>query len=262
MSAPHLYSEKEIDGIYASGQILADVLEELKRRVEAGVSLLELDALARTLTVKRNAQPAFLGYKPDGADRPYPASLCTSVNEVVVHGVPTDYQLKTGDILKIDFGVVRKGFFSDAAVTCGVGEVSKTAFRLMGATETALATAIPLFTPQSTLGDIGWVVADTARRYRCAVVEGLTGHGIGRHLHEAPPVLNYGVRGKGMRLLSGMVLAVEPMFSLGSSTIQQLADESWATADKSLSAHFEHTIAVTDYGPRVLTSVSQSATMK
>ncbi len=253
---PRIYSDDDVEGIFASGQILAEILERLRSSVNVGVSLLDLDSWAREMTDKKGATPAFLGYRPDGADRPYPAAICASVNEVVVHGIPTDYRLKGGDVLKIDFGVIHKGFYSDAAITVGVGEISKTVLRLIQATETALVDVIPYLTPQSTLGDLGWVIADTARRYECTVIKGLTGHGIGRRLHEPPSVLNEGVRGRGLRLMPGMVLAVEPMFSLGSASIIQLQDESWATVDHSLAAHFEHTIAITSAGPRVLTKLA------
>ncbi|MBI4160157.1 type I methionyl aminopeptidase [Candidatus Wolfebacteria bacterium] len=253
MQWPHLYSSREIDDAFESGQILARILAELARVVAPGVSLFDLEQLARDRTKMHGARPAFLGYRPDGAERSFPAALCTSLNDVIVHGVPANYAVRSGDILKIDFGVVFNKFFADAAITIGVGQVSPDADRLIEATSNALSDAIREISPGKTLGDVGWAISEAARRYGVAVVGGLTGHGVGRALHEDPPVFNWGKRGEGLELRPGAIIAVEPMFSLGKSAIRQLKDESWATKDRSLAAHFEHTVAVTEKGCCVLT---------
>lgn len=248
-----LYSDKEIQGVYESGQILARVLKTLKGVIRPGLALSDLDKLAYELTLKEGASPAFLGYKPAGATMPYPASICVSINEVIVHGVPSGYKLEKRDVLKIDFGVINKDFFSDAAITVGVGDVHPDAKRLIAATEKALFNAISFVKPGNRLGDIGWIIKETALENKCVVIRGLTGHGIGRNLHEEPLVPNEGVKGEGIVLRPGMILAIEPMFSLGGRDIVQRSDESWATRDGKLAAHFEHTVAVTKNGPRVLT---------
>lgn len=253
MSRWHLYSPREIHKAAASGQILARILGELKENIAPGVSLLALDRLARDRARRYGAVPAFLGYQPLGTRQSYPAALCTSLNDVIVHGVPTDYRLRKGDILKIDFGVVVQGFFSDAAFTIGVEATAPSAHRLIRATREALDNAIKEALPGKRLGDVGFAISETARRYGVAVAMGLTGHGVGRRLHENPAVPNVGRPGKGLELRSGAIIAIEPMFSLGTGAIRQLTDESWATQDGSLSAHFEHTVAVTKDGPRVLT---------
>lgn len=248
-----VYSKEEIEAISRSGKILAEVFGVLKNKIAAGVSLKELDDLTFNLAKRRGAKPAFLNYRPEGARRPYPFSICASLNDVVVHGQPTDYKLQSGDILKIDFGVNLNGFYSDAAFTFAVGKVSKDVERLISATKEALTKAVKCVKPGNHLGDIGWAIESVAKKNNCEVIKGLTGHGIGRSLHEEPTIFNFGKAGQGMKLVPGMVLAIEPMFSLGGGEVVQFPDESWATADGSLSAQFEHTVAVTEKGGRVLT---------
>jgi methionyl aminopeptidase len=175
------------------------------------------------------------------------------VNSVVVHGQPSEYVIKDGDLIKLDLGLLYKGFYSDAALTVGVGKISKEAKRLMTTTEEALRAAIAETKVGKTLGDIGYVITKGAKKSGYVVAEGLTGHGIGRTLHEDPTVWNVGQKGGGEELREGVVLAIEPMFAAGKPALRQLRDESWATADGSLSAHFEHTVAVTKNGPLVLT---------
>ncbi|MCX6703061.1 MAG: type I methionyl aminopeptidase [Candidatus Wolfebacteria bacterium] len=213
----------------------------------------DLDKLAEKLIRKAGGKPGFLNYKPDGARHPYKASICASVNDVVVHGFPGDYILKPGDILKLDFGVIYKGFYSDGAATFGIGKISEEARKLIETTKESLALAIKECWPGNTLGDIGSAVENFAKKRGFRPIKGLTGHGIGSKLHEDPVVFNHGTRGMGMKLAPGMVLAIEPMLSAGSDKVIQLDDESWATSDKSLSAHFEHTVAITEKGPRILT---------
>lgn len=248
-----LKTEKEIAVIAAGGKILAEALKEVSRNAKIGVKLKDLDKLAFNFIKKNNGEPAFLGYRPESSQRPYNASICASVNDVIVHGFPTDYILKEGDVLKIDIGVKYQGFYSDAAMTIGIGKISKNAEFLIMATKTALEAAIDMAKPGNTLGDIGWIIDSTAKKYKFKAVKGLTGHGIGRNLHEDPSIYNFGERGSGIRLEAGMVLAIEPMFAIGTDKVIQQLDESWATSNGELSAHFEHTVAITDNGCRILT---------
>jgi len=248
-------TSSEIKFIAASGAILAEVFKRVIKEVRVGTVLKDLDKLAFKLIGELGAEPAFLNYRPNGALKSYQATICASVNDVIVHGLPNNYQLKNGDVLKLDFGVKYKGFYSDAAITVGIGTISPEAGKLIKAAENALNEAIKIAEPGNFLGDIGWVIEKTAKKFGVKTIKELTGHGIGRELHEDPTIYNFGKRGKGIELKSGMVLAIEPMFAIGTEKIIQKKDESWATADGSLSAHFEHTIAITDEGPEVLTQM-------
>lgn len=253
-----LKSPKEIKNIAVAGKILAKILKILEKEAKIDVSLKHLDSLAYQLSKKYGVQPAFLGYKPDAASRPFGASICTSLNDAIVHGLPNNYKLQSGDILKIDFGVEYreggKSFFADSATTIGLGKISKDAQILTKATKVALAKAIKAAKPGNTLGDIGYAIERVARENKLSVLRELTGHGTGLALHEDPIIYNFGEKGRGIVLKSGMVLAIEPMLSTGSWEIVQRPDESWATADGGLSAHFEHTIVVTERGQKVLTN--------
>ncbi len=246
-------TKQEIARMRVAGRILAAVLKKLSEHARPGISLASIDALAHRLIVEAGATPSFLGYRPDGASRPYPASVCVSLNDVVVHGVPTARVLKSGDVLKIDLGVRYRGYHADAAVTLSIGYVTAEAERLIAATRDALGRAIILVRPGAHLGDIGFAVAHVARRRGFAVVRGLTGHGIGSALHEEPSVFNEGKKGKGIILRTGMTLAIEPMFCAGTGEIVQREDEGYATADGSIAAHFEHTVLITASGAEVLT---------
>lgn len=248
-----IYSENEIKKIAESGEILAKVLNEVANEAKIGTSLKNLNELAFKLIKKAGAEPAFLGYKPDGAERPYGATICASINNAIVHGFPGDYKLKNGDVLKIDCGVKYQGFYSDSAMTIGVGIISKEAENLIKAAKTALEEAVKAARPGNYLGDIGWVIDKTAKKFKVKTVKNLTGHGIGKNLHEDPIIYNFGKKGKGIELKPGMVLAIEPMFAVGSQEIVQLKDESWATADGSLSAHFEHTVAIMEKETSIIT---------
>lgn len=236
-----------------AGGYLAGILAELEGRVESGVTGLDLEHLARSLIKDAGALPAFLGYKPQGAKRGFPAALCFSVNEIVVHGVPTKYVIRDGDIVKLDLGLILGGYYVDSAITVGVGAISDVGSRLIDTTKKALSAGIEQLWPGKTLGDIGCAIETVVREKNFAVVEGLTGHGIGKALHENPYVHNRGKRGDGEALAAGMVLAIEPMVSAGDGKIKTARDDSFVTADGALSAHFEHTVAITDSGPRVLT---------
>ncbi len=246
-------SEEEIAKIRSAGRILARVLDELKGLIQPGIALKDLDDVARGFIRKLGGEPAFLGYKPTGALKPFPAALCTSLNDVVVHGVPTSRRLKTGDVLKLDLGVKFEGYYADAAATVAVPETDPRTAALIAATESALNRAVALVRPGKALGDIGYAIQEEARKRGFKIVKGLTGHGVGTDLHEEPSVLNEGRPGKGMKLKTGMVIAIEPMVSAGSPFVKKLSDDSYATVDGSLSAHFEHTVAITDKGAEVLT---------
>ncbi len=252
-----LKSPKEIKNITVAGKILAKILKILEKEIRVGVPLKQLDSLTYQLSKKHGVQPAFLGYKPDAASRPFGASICASLNDVIVHGLPNNYKLQSGDILKVDFGVEYrengKSFFADSAFTVGLGKVSKEAKVLIKATRIALEKAVKAAKPGNTLGDIGYAVERVARENKLSVLRELTGHGTGLTLHEDPIIYNFGEKGRGMVLKPGMVLAIEPMLSTGSGGIIQRPDESWATADGGLSAHFEHTIVITERGQKVLT---------
>ncbi|MEK7593320.1 MAG: type I methionyl aminopeptidase [Patescibacteria group bacterium] len=248
-----LKTPEQIEKIAQSGKILSEVFRKTIEEARIGASLKYLDDLAYRLIKEAGAEPAFLGYKPSGAKHPYSATICASVNDIIVHGFPNDYKLKTADVLKLDFGVKYKGFYSDAAVTVGIGAISKEAENLIKATKIALEEAIKIMKPENTLGDIGFSISQTAKKYGVKAVKELTGHGIGFELHEDPTIYNYGEKGKGIKLKPGMVLAIEPMFAISTDKIIQKKDESWATADKSLSAHFEHTVAITEEGVEILT---------
>lgn len=257
-----LKTPEEIKKIAVSGKILSVILKTVAENAVIGARLKELDELARRLvsqTKERlgaNVQPAFLGYRSEGSSKSYQAAICASVNDVVVHGYPSDYRLKSGDILKLDFGINYNGYYSDAAITVGIGEISPQARKLIEITKAALGKAIKIIKPGRHLGDIGWAISEyvkSAGKGKFKVVEGLTGHGVGLKLHEEPTVYNYGLKGKGEKLEKGMVLAIEPMVSAGSEKIIQKADDSYATADGSLSAHFEHTVAITEKGSMILT---------
>ena len=247
----YLKSRAEIETMRRASVIVAEVLATLKETVRPGMTTLELDELAERMTYEKGAKPAFKGYAV--ADKVFRHSLCTSVNEEIVHGVPSDRVLEEGDILGMDFGVVYEGFYGDSAVTVGLGRVSPEAERLMQVTETALNEGIEMLREGNRLGDLGSTIQDIAERSGYSVVREFVGHGIGRKLHEEPPVPNYGEAGKGRRLRAGMVLAVEPMVNAGGREIRVLED-GWTavTRDRSLAAHFEHSIAVTADGPYVL----------
>jgi len=250
-----LKNEKDLEGLRASGKILAFVLGRLKGEARVGLRLDFLDGLARELFKEAGAKPAFLGYKSEGAKTPYPAAICTSVNATIVHGLPGDYKLKEGDILKIDLGVEYNGYVTDAAVTVGIGQVSEAAKRLIKTTKEALAKAVDEFKEGNHLSDIGWVIETTVKKNGFNIIKSLTGHGVGFELHEDPVVYNYGNRGEGMKLQKGLVLAIEPMVSIDGADVKQMPDGSFITRDNSLTAHFEHTVALTQNGPEILTSL-------
>lgn len=249
----YLKTKEEIEKIRQSGQILARTAKQILELVKPGVKLKYLDSVAHNFIKKEGAQPAFLNYHPYGALKPYAHSICVSVNATIVHGTPGEYILREGDIAKIDFGVKHQGYYSDAAWTVAVGMVSPLAEKLIKTTRAALSKGIQACQPGKFLGDVGYAINRYVQSKGFKIVKDLTGHGIGKDLHEDPVVFNTGTKGKGLKLEPGMVIAIEPMVSAGSDEIVQLLDDSYATKDGSLSAHFEHTVAITESGPEVLT---------
>jgi len=230
--------------------IVAEILEGLRALVRPGVTTLELDHFASTEALKRKSRCAFKGYSG------FPSSLCCSLNDQVVHGMPDSNPLKSGDILSLDFGVVYDGFYGDAAVTIPVGDVSDAARSLVLATEQSLYAAIDMAAPDNRLGDVSSAVQKYVESRGYSVVRDFVGHGIGRNLHEDPQIPNYGLPGKGVKLRPGMVLAIEPMINEKSHEVKVL-DDNWTvvTCDGGLSAHFEHTVAITENGPEILTRI-------
>ena len=246
-------SSQLIEKVRQSGKILSEVLRVLAKSAGVGAKLSHLDKLAQELILKAGAQPVFLGYHPYGARVPYPATICASVNDVIVHGIPGNYRLKSGDLLKIDAGVDWHGGISDSAITLPIGKVSDKSKKLMETAKLALQEGIRVAKAGNTLGDIGHAIESTVKKAGFFVVDGLTGHGVGEELHEDPVVYNYGKRGAGIKLREGMILALEPMISTDTPKIVQLKDDSYATADGSMSAHFEHTILIKKGGAEILT---------
>lgn len=242
-------TSSEIEIMRAAGRILREILSELSQQVKPGLTTWDLELAARKLLNEKKVQPAFLGY------RGYPASLCASINREVVHGIPSAQRvLKLGDIVKLDFGILYKGFYSDMAVTVAVGSADAEAQRLMIATKAALDNCIEAARPGNRLGDICRAIQKTAEDAGFSVVRDYTGHGIGRRLHESPQIPNFGIAGTGPRLKKGMVFALETMVNEGDWETKTLQD-GWTviTADGKRSAHFEHTVLITDEGPDILT---------
>ena len=241
----------EIEKARKSNRIVAEFLNRLRERVKPGVRTKELDKLAAEIAEKRGAKPAFKGYNG------YPHTLCVSINEVVVHGMPSERILEEGDIIGLDFGVYYQGFFGDAAITLPLGKVTDKASRLMRVTEESLYAGIAQAKVGNRLGDISAAVQDTVEAANYSVVRDFVGHGIGKSLHEEPQIPNFGKKGRGIELKSGMLLAIEPMVNEGDYKVQILPD-GWTvvTKDGSLSAHFEHSIAITDNGPEILSKLN------
>ena len=252
----NIKTEEEIKIIAEGGKILASVLRELEKMVKPGITTIELDRAAEALILSRGAKPAFKGYAG------FPYSLCASVNENIVHGFPSGYVLKEGDIIKLDLGVLYKGFNTDSAITVLVGSFSAQGGpasgwevkRLMDVTKKSLRLGIKKAKVGNTIGDIGNTIQRFVEDQGFGVVRDLCGHGIGKEVHEDPKVPNFGKRGGGDNLREGMVICIEPMITMGDYNLKKSSDGyGYATRDGSLSAHFEHTIAITDKGPRILT---------
>jgi methionyl aminopeptidase len=245
-------SKRELEKMRAAGQLVGKVLQHLRELVEPGITTMELDRVAEKMIRDAGALPTFKGYHG------FPYSICASVNEQIVHGFPSDYKLKDGDIFSIDCGATLEGFVGDSATTVPVGNVSDDWLKLIRVTEECLERAIQKCWPGNHLGDIGWAVQEHAEANGYSVVRDYVGHGIGRRMHEDPQIPNYGRPGLGPKIKAGYVFAIEPMVNLGSHYTKLLSD-GWTvvTMDGQPSAHVEHTIAITEEGPEVLTLVSK-----
>ena len=232
----------------AAGRVVADTLTAIGERARPGVTTAELDALAAELIRSQGGEPTFKGYKG------YPAAICTSPNDMVVHGIPGPYELVDGDVLSVDVGVTLDGFVADSAYTFAIGEISPEAERLLEVCQAALAAGIDQCRSGGRLSDIGHAVQSVTEEAGFSVVRSLVGHGVGRSMHEDPQIPNFGEPGRGPVLAEGMTFAIEPMINAGGAEVI-LHDDRWSisTADRSLSAHFEHTVAITEAGPRILT---------
>jgi len=249
---------QEIEILREGGKRLATILHKVKEKVKPGISTKDLDTLAEKLIREDSDEPAFLNYRPHGAKVPFPASLCVSVNDEVVHGIPnTERILKEGDIISIDLGLKHKGLYTDMALTVPVGSVSSGGEKLIKVTERALQVGIDAAMGGNTTGDIGHAIESFVRREGpYGIVEVLSGHGVGRAIHEDPYIPNFGKKGKGEKLVPGMVIALEPMLNNGTKSVT-LDDDGYTfrTADGKKSAHFEHTILITEGEPEILTKL-------
>ena len=243
-----LRSRSEIEKIRAACLIVAEILRRLTEHIKPGITTWDLNALSEELAAKKHAKPAFKGYHG------FPFALCASVNEQVVHGMPSKQRrLKDGDIISLDFGVVVDGYYGDSALTVPVGKISEEAARLCTVTEQSLFEGIAQARSGNRLSDISHAIQEYVEQRGFSVVREFVGHGIGQHLHESPQIPNYGPPGKGVRLKPGMVLAIEPMINSGVADVEILEDQWTAvTLDRKISAHFEHTIAIGEDGPDIL----------
>jgi methionyl aminopeptidase len=251
-----LKSPQEIDAIRASGRIVATVLSEVRQMVKPGVTLLELDKRADDIVRDHGAKSSFKGYKPESAPYPFPATLCLSVNDEIVHGIPTSRKLKEGDVLKIDCGVLLNGYHGDSAITVGVGKIAPKAQKLIEITEACFWAAADKMRAGNRFGDVGAAIQTVAEPAGFSVVREYTSHGVGRDLHEGFSLLNYGTPGVGMLLRPGLTVALEPMINEGKWGTR-IKKDGWTvvTIDGKLSAQFEHTVAVTDGDPQILTKL-------
>lgn len=241
-------SQKEIDLMRIAGEIVGGTLDLLRASVEPGMTTRDLDRIAFNEIARRNATPTFKGYKG------FPATICASVNEEIVHGIPSKRVIKEGDIVKVDVGATFKGFIGDAAITIPVGEVDESLLVLMQDTRLGLEAGIKAAVPGGRVGDIGAAIQAYGESRGYGVVRDFTGHGVGRYLHEEPQVPNYGIEGRGPLLRAGMCIAIEPMFNLGDCRTK-IMDDDWTviTIDGKLSSHFEHSLVITEKGPEILT---------
>jgi methionyl aminopeptidase len=240
-------SEEEIRAMKRSNQIVAKILSELGQMIRPGVQTKDLDEYAERRTREMDAVPAFKGY------RGYPASLCTSINEEIVHGIPSSRTLRTGDIISLDFGAIFDGFYGDAAVTYPVGEITSRAEKLIVTAKESFAKGVAKIKEGNRLSDISYAIQNHVESQGFSVIRSFVGHGIGLSLHEEPQVPNFGPPGRGPKLRPGMVLAIEPMITIGNWEVEILSDNWTAvTKDRSLSAHYEHTVALTENGVEIL----------
>jgi methionyl aminopeptidase len=254
-------SRREIDCMREAGRHVGEILLSMRELAKPGLKTIEFHRSAAKMIEERGLLSSFIGYGPGGLP-PYPATICVSVNEEIVHGIPGSRELKKGDILSLDFGIICEGFHGDSAITIPVGSensLSKEAKSLIDVTRECLYLGIDQMVPGNRLSDIGHAVESRAAEAGYSVVRQFVGHGIGQKLHEPPQIPNYGRPGRGPRLLPGMVFAIEPMVNVGSEKVRMLDDEWTAvTADGQLSGHFEHTVLITEDGPEILTRVQGS----
>ena len=245
-------SEREIEKIAAAGALVAETIAHVGAQIAPGVTTAELDAIGEEFTRAHGGTPTSLGYP--GPSGPFPNAICISPNEVVVHGIPDAYEVGEGDLVTIDVGVTLDGYIADSAYTFGVGEIAPEAQRLLDVGQEALAAGIAEARVDNRVGDVSHAVQSVVEGAGFSVVKSLVGHGVGRYYHEDPHIPNFGQPGRGPRLSEGMTIAIEPMITIGGSEVA-LADDGWtiSTVDGSLAAHFEHTVAITREGPRILT---------
>ncbi|MFF5980653.1 type I methionyl aminopeptidase [Streptomyces olindensis] len=251
-----LKTDTSIDAMFEAGQVVARALTAARKAADVGVSLLELDEVAHDVLREAGATSPFLGYRPSFAPTPFPAVLCVSVNDAIVHGIPTRYRLRDGDLVSIDFGAELGGWVGDSALSFVVGTPRRADLRLIETAERALAAGIEAAVVGNRIGDIAHAIGTVCRGAGYGIPDGFGGHGIGRRMHEDPGVPNEGRPGRGMRLRHGMVLAIEPMVIAGGGDDYHAAPDGWTlkTNDGSRAAHAEHTVAITDAGPRILTA--------
>ena len=249
----HIRTVREISLIAASCQIVADTLNMLSDHINPGVRIIDLDKMAEEFILSRDARPAFKGYMG------FPSTLCVSVDDEVVHGIPSDRYLEEGQIVGIDCGAEKEGYYGDHAITFSVGNVSESRKKLMQTTKDCLMKGIAEAKPGNFVSDIGYAIQTHAEGNGYSVVRELVGHGIGSSLHEEPQIPNYGTPNQGYKLCEGMCIAIEPMINMGNKEVKTDSD-GWTirTSDGEVSAHFEHTIAITSDGPKILSKVSQN----
>jgi len=245
---------QDISILREGGKKLALVLKKVAQILQPGISTADLDKLAFKLICEYGGKPSFLNYQPSFANKPFPSSLCTSINETVVHGIPSKKKiLKQGDVISLDLGMEYKGLFTDMAITVGVGKIKPIYEKLIKVTREALNQAIKASKANNTLGDVGYAIQKCVEKDGFVVVKGLVGHGVGYYPHEDPVVFNYGKPHQGLKLEEGMVIAIEPMVTFDDGTVREEEDGSFVTANGRVSCHFEHTVAITKKGPIVIT---------
>jgi methionyl aminopeptidase len=250
-----LKTEAELGAMREAGRVVARALEAMRERAAVGVSLLELDEVARGVLADAGAKSPFLNYRPDFAPVPFPAVICSSVNEVIVHGIPDDYRLADGDLVSLDFGAELDGWVGDSAISFTVGEPRPADVTLIETARRALDAGIAAAIAGNRIGDIAAAIGAICRAAGYGIPKGFGGHGVGRRMHEDPHVPNEGPAGRGAKLVPGLVIAIEPMLLSGGSDTYLVAQDGWSlyTVDRTRAAHVEHTVAITEDGPRILT---------
>ena len=249
-----LKSPQEVEIMRTANRIVSEILAELREVIRPGISTGEIDRISSDWIKKKGARSAFKGYQMRNGTVPFPATICISLNDEVVHGIPSSQRMvKEGDVVSLDFGVIYRDFYGDAAVTFALGQVGEMAQRLIETTATALDEGIAQAQVGSRLGNVSAAIQEQVEKNGFSIVREFVGHGVGRRLHEDPPVPNYGARDRGVRLREGMVIAIEPMVNAGHADVM-LKSDGWTavTKDGSLSAHFEHSVAITEKGPQIL----------